>query len=85
MEINNEFENLNKGKMNVSGYVVTFTEKMKLVTYLVPTKLYKVNKFSSGLPANFGPTIKLTTKLKAAIWETRNIETQIREKGLAKS
>ncbi|XP_023742423.1 uncharacterized protein LOC111890546 [Lactuca sativa] len=78
-------QNLKKGKTSVSEYVATFTKKMKLVPYLVPIELSKVNKFSSGLSAYFGPTLKLTTNLKAAIWAARNIETQVRDNGLEKA
>ena len=67
--------------MSVSEYATCFTEKMKMVPYLVPTELSKVNKFDSGLPTNFSPTVKLETTLKAAIWVAKNVETQIREKG----
>ena len=84
LEINNEFQNLKKGKMSVIEYAASFTEKMKLVPYLVPTELSKVNKFAHGLPADFGPMVKQATTLKAAIWAAKNVETQIREKGLEK-
>lgn len=35
LEIENEFQNLKKGKMIVREYATTFFEKIKLVTYLV--------------------------------------------------
>ena len=41
LEINNEFQNLKKEKMSVSEYTIDFTEKIKLVPYLVPTKFLK--------------------------------------------
>ena len=43
--------------MSVTEYAASFTEKMKLVPHLVPTELSKVNKFSLGLPADFGPMV----------------------------
>ena len=58
---------------------------MKLVPYLVPIELSKVNKFASGLPTDFGPTIKLATTLKTTIWAARNVGTQIRQKRLEKA
>ncbi|KAL7594215.1 hypothetical protein Lser_V15G28366 [Lactuca serriola] len=85
LEINNEFQNLKKGKLSVNEYAASFTEKMKLIPYLVPTELSKVNKFALGLPAEYGPMVKQATTLKAAIWAARNVETQIREKGLEMS
>ena len=57
---------------------------MKLVPYIFPTELSKVKKFSSRLPADFAPMVKLATTRKTTIWEARNIENQIREKGLEK-
>lgn len=66
LEINNEFQNLKKGKMSAIEYAATFEEKMKLVPYLIPTKLLKMNKFANALPADF----------------SRTVETQIREKEL---
>lgn len=53
--------------MSISEYAATFTEKMKLVPHFVATKHSKVNKFIIGLPADYGPTVKLETILKAAI------------------
>ena len=58
MEINNEFQNLKKRKMSVSEYPTTFTEKMKLVPNLVPTKPSKVDKFDMRPPADCSPTLK---------------------------
>lgn len=58
---------------------------MKLVTNLVPTELSKVNKFTIGLPADYGLMVKLATTLKATIWAVRNVETKLREKGLEKA
>ena len=57
--INNEFQNLNKGKMSITEYVVKFTEKMKVVPHLVPTELSKVEIFSNGLSADFGLMVKI--------------------------
>lgn len=85
LEINNEFQNLKKGKMSVTEYATSFIEKMKLVPHLVPTELSKVNKFALGLLADFGLMVKKNTTLKAAIWATKNVETQIREKGLERA
>lgn len=68
--------------MSVNESATCFTKKMKLVPNLVPTELSKVNKFSIGLPVDYGPTVKLATTLKAAIWAIRNVETQINKKGL---
>lgn len=53
--------------MSVNEYVASFTEKMKLVSYLVPTKPSKINKFAIGIPTDFGPMVKQTTTLKVAI------------------
>ena len=85
LEINNEFQNLKKGKLSITEYATSFTEKMKLIPYLVPTELSKVNKFANGLPADFGPIVKQATTLKAAIWAAKNVETQIKEKGLERA
>lgn len=71
--------------MSISEYVAAFTEKIKLVPYMVPTKLSKVNNFSSGLPMDFHLIVRLATNLKAVIWVARNVETQIRKKGLEKA
>ena len=71
--------------MSVTEYATSITGKMKLVPYLVPIELSKVNKFSHGLLTNFGPMVKQATTLKHAIWAAKNVETQIREKGLEKS
>ena len=43
------------------------------------------DKFAMGLPADYRPTVKLPTILKAAIWKACNVETQIKEKGLEKT
>ena len=75
LEINNEFQNLKKGRMSIIEYAVSFTEKMKLVPYLVPTELSKVNKFANGLLVGFGPMVKQATTLKAAIWAAKNVKT----------
>lgn len=64
--------------MSVSKCVETFTKKMKIVPYLVPIELSKVNKFGNGLLVDFGPTVKLATTLKVAIWAASNIEAQIK-------
>lgn len=74
LEIKNEFQNLKKRRLNVNKYVAYFTEKMKFVRYLVPTELSKVNKFASGLLADFDPMVKLANTLKAAIWTAWNVE-----------
>ena len=58
---------------------------MKPVPYLVPTELSKVNKFAHGLPADFCRMVKQATTLKAAIWAARNVETQIKERGLERA
>lgn len=84
LEIDNEIQNLKKGKMIVSKYAAAFTEKIKIVPNLVPTKLSKVKKFDIGLPTDNGPTVKLAATLKAVIWAVKNMETQIKEKGLEK-
>ena len=71
--------------MSINKYATTFTKNMKLVPHLVATKLPKVNKFTIGLPADYGPTMKLETTLKAAIKATRNVETHIEETGLGRA
>ena len=71
--------------MSVTEYAANFTEKMKLVPHLIPTELSKVNKFALGLPPVFGPMVKQNTTFKAAIWAAKNVETQIREKGLERA
>ena len=59
---------------------------MNLVPYLVLIELSNVKRFSNGLPVDFGPTeVKLATTLKEDICGARNVETQIREKGLEKA
>ena len=68
--------------MSVDEYVTSFTEKMKLFPYLVPTELSKIDRFANGLPANFGATVKMATTLKASIRAAKNVEIQLREKGL---
>lgn len=65
-EISNEFQNLKKGDMSVSDYAVVFTEKMKLVSHLVPAES-KVERFVNRLPTAFGPMVKLATTLEVAI------------------
>lgn len=71
--------------MHVSEYDTTFTDKMKIVPHLVPTELSKDNKFANGLPAKFGPVVKIVRTLKEAIWLARNMETQTGEKGLERA
>lgn len=85
IELNNKFQNLKKGKISVDEYVTAFTDRMKLFPYLVPTKLSKIDRFANGLPAVFGPMVKMATTLKTAVREAKNIETQIRERGLEKN
>ena len=75
---------MKKSKTSVNEYAATFMEKMKLVPYLVPTELSKVNKFASRLLTEFGPMVKQATSLKVVIWAAKNVETHIREKGLEK-
>lgn len=58
LEINNEFQNLKKGKMSSNEYAATFEEKMKLVPYLIPTKILKMNTFSIALLVDFGRTVE---------------------------
>lgn len=53
--------------MSVSEYAASFTEKMKLVPYLVPIEVSNINKFANGLPTYFGPMVKQATTLKAII------------------
>lgn len=62
-----------------------FSEKMKLVSYLVHTELSKIKKFGNGLPSEYGPTVKLATTLKVAIWAAKNVELHIREKNPKKT
>lgn len=71
--------------MSFSKYASTFIEKMKLDSHLVPTKLSKIEKFVNGLPTNYGPTVKLETTLKAAMWAAKNLEIHIRDKGVEKA
>ena len=85
MVINNEFQNLKKGKLSVNEYSATFTEKKKLVPHLIPIELSKVDKFANGLPTEFGPTVKLEKTLKEAIWSAKSLEIQIREHSMDKS
>ena len=84
IDLNNEFQNLKKGKMSVDEYATAFTERMKLFPYLVPTELSKIDRFANGLPTDFGPMVKMATTLKAAVRAAKNVEAQIREKGLEK-
>ena len=53
--------------MSIDDYAATFTEKMMLFPYLVRTELSKIEKFANGLPADFGPTVKIATTLKSAV------------------
>lgn len=55
IEINNEFQNLKKGKMHFSEYVASFIKKMKLVPYLVPTELSQTSKFAIDYQWNLVP------------------------------
>lgn len=53
IDLNNEFQNLMKGRMSIDDYATAFTEKMNLFQYLVPTELAKIEKFANGLPSYF--------------------------------
>lgn len=64
--------------MSVSEYATTFTEKMKLVSHIVPTKTYELERFANGLPTNFGPMVKLAATLEAAIRIAKSIEDMIK-------
>ena len=85
IDLNNEFQNLKKGRMSIDDYAAAFTEKMKLFPYLVPTELSKIEKFANGLPADFGPTVKMATTLKSAVRAAKNVETQQKERGLERA
>ena len=63
--------------MSINEYAASFTEKIKLVPYLVPTEHSKIKKIVSGLLPDFGPNVKLVTTLKVVIWEAKNVVTQI--------
>lgn len=67
LKINNELQNLKKGNMSISEYVVAFIENIKLFSYLVPTILSKIDKFANGLPIDYGSKMKLATNLKETI------------------
>ncbi|KAL7591377.1 uncharacterized protein LOC111880758 [Lactuca sativa] len=77
---NNEFQNLKKGKMSIDDHAAAFTKKMKLFPYLVPTELSKTGRFANGLPAKFGPTVKMATTLKTTVRAAKNVETQLKER-----
>ncbi|XP_023747418.1 uncharacterized protein LOC111895563 [Lactuca sativa] len=85
IDLNNEFQNLKKGNMSIDEYVTAFTAKMKLLPYLVPNKLFEIEKFADGLPIDFGLTVKMATTLKASVRVAKNVETQLREKGLERT
>ena len=70
--------------MSVDEYATAFTERMKLFPYLVPTELSKIDRFANGLLTDFGPMAKMATTLKTAAREAKNVEAQVREKGLEK-
>lgn len=53
--------------MSVNEYATTSTEKMKLVTHLVPAELSKDEIFSNGLPVDFDLMMKIAKNLKEAI------------------
>ena len=63
IDLNNDFQNLKKGKMRVDDYATAFTEKMKLFLYLVPTKLSKIKRIANGLPTDFGSPEEMATTL----------------------
>ena len=71
--------------MSIDDYATAFTEKMKLFPYLVPTELSKIERFPNGLPADFGPTVKMATTLKTAVRAAKNVETQLKERGLERN
>ena len=85
IDLNNEFQNMKKGKLSIDDYATTFTEKMKLFPYLVPSELSKIERFANGLPADFGPTVKMATTLKTAVRAAKNVETQLKERGLERN
>lgn len=85
IDLNNEFQNLKKGRMSIDDYAAVFMEKMKLFPYRVPTELSKIEKFANGLPADFGPTVKMATTLKSAVRAAKNVETQQKERGLERT
>ncbi|XP_023763286.1 uncharacterized protein LOC111911773 [Lactuca sativa] len=78
IDLNNEFQNVKKRKMSIDDYATTFTEKMKLFPYLVPTELAKIERFAKGLPAKFGPTVKMAATLKTIVRVAKNVETQLK-------
>ena len=84
IDLNNEFQNLKKRRMSIDDYATASIEKMKLFPYLVPTKLSKIERFANGLPADFGPTVKMATTLKTVVRAAKNVEAQKKEKGLKK-
>lgn len=47
---------------------------MELVPYLVPTEIYKIQRFAKGLSAGFGPMVKLATTLEAVIQVPKSLE-----------
>lgn len=66
--------------MSVTEYVAVFTKKMKLVSYLLPTKSSKVKSFANGLPADFGLMVKLATTLEVTIQVALSLEGMIKER-----
>lgn len=63
--------------MSVREYATTFTGGMRLVPHLVPTKLYKIDKFTKGLSMDISPKVKIAKNMMEAIWSAKNVKTQI--------
>ena len=85
IDLNNELQNLKKGKISIDDYATAFTEKMKLFPYLVPNELAEIENFANGFSSNFGPTVKMASTLKAAIRATKNVKTHLKERGLERT
>ena len=58
--------------------MTTFTEKMKLVSHLIPTETSEVYRFANGLSMDFVLVVKLATTLETGIQIAKSLEDMIK-------
>ncbi|KAL7590803.1 hypothetical protein Lser_V15G34485 [Lactuca serriola] len=80
LELENSLLTLKKGSMIVDEYTNTFIEKMEFSLHVVPDELFKIDRYSKGLPWEYFVLIKQAYTFESVMWAARLVEDMIKRR-----
>nr|XP_043639233.1 uncharacterized protein LOC122610302 [Erigeron canadensis] len=78
--LESKFLGLKKGEKSITEYSRDFTKKLRFCKHLCPNDSSQVNRYDTGLPADYRPMIRMQPTLRKAVDLVKSIEHDMKYK-----